>query len=124
MSSSLICFKTYDVRGQVPEEINDDIAYRIGRAYAKFLAPKTVVVGYDIRLSSKGLVVWVIWAQISHLGQDLTIIGIKYLLLTFLCHPRSWKTNWSVHSEVNLHSKLQDSNVFDEEWKAIIRSLT
>lgn len=49
---ALSCFKAYDVRGRIPDEINDDIAYRIGRAYAEFLAPKTVVVGYDIRLTS------------------------------------------------------------------------
>ena len=76
MSSSLICFKTYDVRGQVPEEINDDIAYRIGRAYAKFLAPKTVVVGYDIRLSSKGLVEALI-RGLRDSGVDVSNIGLS-----------------------------------------------
>ncbi len=43
--------------------------------------------------------------------------------LTFLRHPGSRKTNRSVHSEVNLLSQLQDSNVFDEEWKTAVRSL-
>jgi phosphomannomutase len=47
------CFKAYDVRGRIPDQLNEDIAYRIGRAYAAFLQPKQVVVGYDIRLSSK-----------------------------------------------------------------------
>ncbi|MCP5326516.1 MAG: phosphomannomutase [Oceanospirillaceae bacterium] len=50
--TALSCFKAYDVRGRIPDEINEDIAYRIGRAYAEFLSPKTVVVGYDIRLTS------------------------------------------------------------------------
>lgn len=50
--TTLTCFKAYDVRGRLPDELNEDIAYRIGRAYAEFLKPKTVVVGYDIRLTS------------------------------------------------------------------------
>lgn len=48
----LDCFKAYDVRGRIPDQINDDLAYRIGRAYAAFLQPKKVVIGYDIRLTS------------------------------------------------------------------------
>ena len=50
--TNLTCFKAYDVRGRIPDELNEDIAYRIGRAYAQFLKPKEVVVGYDIRLTS------------------------------------------------------------------------
>ena len=51
----ITCFKAYDVRGRIPDQLNEDIAYRIGRAYAAFLQPSTVVVGEDIRLSSPGL---------------------------------------------------------------------
>jgi len=54
--TKLTCFKAYDVRGRIPDELNEDIVYRIGRAYAQFLEsklkPKQVVVGYDIRLTS------------------------------------------------------------------------
>ena len=49
------CFKAYDIRGIVPDQLNDDIAYKIGRAFAEFLKPKTVVVGYDARLSSPSI---------------------------------------------------------------------
>ena len=49
----LTCFKAYDVRGQIPNQINADICYRIGRAYAQIIQPKNVVIGYDIRLTSK-----------------------------------------------------------------------
>jgi phosphomannomutase len=49
------CFKAYDIRGRVPDELNEDIAYRIGRAYAEFLRPKSVIVGRDIRISSEDL---------------------------------------------------------------------
>ena len=55
MSSALTCFKAYDIRGRVPDQLNEDIAYRIGRAYAQFLSPKKVVVGFDIRLTSEAL---------------------------------------------------------------------
>jgi len=53
--SAISCFKAYDLRGRIPDELNDDVAYRVGRGYAEFLAPKRVVVGRDIRLSSPGL---------------------------------------------------------------------
>ena len=48
-------FKAYDLRGRIPDELNEDVAYRVGRAYAEFLKPKKVVVGRDIRLSSEEL---------------------------------------------------------------------
>ncbi len=51
----LTCFKAYDIRGELGEELNTDIAYRIGRAYAEFLKAKTVVVGGDVRLTSEEL---------------------------------------------------------------------
>ena len=52
MTTAIDCFKAYDVRGRVPEEFNINIAYRIARAFAEFLSPKIVVVGFDIRLTS------------------------------------------------------------------------
>ena len=55
MSEELSCFKAYDVRGRVPDQLNKNIAYRIGRAYGQFLSPRKVVVGYDIRLTSQEL---------------------------------------------------------------------
>tara|TARA_B110000208_G_scaffold105151_1_gene130443 strand:+ start:173 stop:1528 length:1356 start_codon:yes stop_codon:yes gene_type:complete len=51
----LTCFKAYDIRGQLGVELNEDIAYRIGRAYAQFLDAKQVVIGGDIRLSTESL---------------------------------------------------------------------
>ena len=55
MSCKLACFKAYDIRGKLGEELNEDIAYRIGRAYGEYLRPKKVVVGGDVRLSSNDL---------------------------------------------------------------------
>ena len=53
MKEKLSCFKAYDVRGRVPDQLNADIAYRIGRAYAELIKPKKVIVGHDIRLTSE-----------------------------------------------------------------------
>ncbi|MEZ9464554.1 phosphomannomutase CpsG [Vibrio splendidus] len=58
--TKLTCFKAYDIRGQLGSELDNDIAYRIGRAYGQFLAHesesnKTVVVGGDVRLTSEEL---------------------------------------------------------------------
>jgi phosphomannomutase len=55
MTTELTCFKAYDIRGRVPDELNVDIAYAIGRAYAEVVKPKKVVVGSDIRLTSEEL---------------------------------------------------------------------
>ena len=49
------CFKAYDIRGRIPDELNPDIAYRIGQAYARHLSPGRVAIGRDMRLSSLDL---------------------------------------------------------------------
>ena len=51
--SNLSCFKAYDIRGKLGDELNPDVAYRIGYAYAKHLNAKRVVVGGDIRHTSE-----------------------------------------------------------------------
>lgn len=51
----LTCFKAYDVRGKLGDELNEEIAYGIGRAFAQHLNAKRVVVGADIRLTSESL---------------------------------------------------------------------
>lgn len=49
------CFKAYDIRGRLPEDLNPDIAWRIGRAFAAVVRPGSAVVGRDVRLSSPEL---------------------------------------------------------------------
>ena len=49
------CFKAYDIRGQIPNQLNPDIAYRIGNATAEFLGARKIILGRDIRLSSEEL---------------------------------------------------------------------
>ena len=48
----LSCFKAYDLRGRVPDQLNPPLAEKIGRAYVEITGAKKVIVGYDIRLSS------------------------------------------------------------------------
>lgn len=73
--SELSCFKAYDIRGRVPDQLNEEIAYRIGRAFVAFLQAKTVVVGHDIRLTSESLTKALVegltdgGADVLHIGQ-------------------------------------------------------
>ena len=53
--SKLLCFKACDIRGRLPDELNESIAWRIGRATAEYLKPEVIVVGRDARLSSLSL---------------------------------------------------------------------
>ena len=72
--SLLTCFKAYDIRGRVPEQLNEDIAYRVGRAYVEFLQAKTVIVGHDVRLTSENLASALIQG-ITDSGADVLFIG-------------------------------------------------
>jgi phosphomannomutase len=51
----LTCFKAYDVRGRVGEELNEAVAWRIGRAFGESLAARRAAVGRDARSSSPAL---------------------------------------------------------------------
>ncbi|MCP5172536.1 MAG: phosphomannomutase CpsG [Pseudomonadales bacterium] len=51
----ITCFKAYDIRGKLGSELNSEVAYRVGRAYAQWLKPETVIVGGDIRPTSEEL---------------------------------------------------------------------
>ena len=55
MPTTIDCFKAYDIRGRIPDQLNADVAYRIGNATAEFLDAKKLVLGRDIRLSSEKL---------------------------------------------------------------------
>lgn len=71
----LTCFKAYDVRGKLGEELNEDIAYRIGRAYGEFLKPKTIVLGSDVRLTSESLKL-ALAKGLQDAGTDVIDIGM------------------------------------------------
>jgi len=73
--TEIICFKAYDVRGKVPSELNEDIAYRIGRAYAAFADPRSVAVGRDVRTSSPSIAAALI-RGLEDEGVDVVDIGV------------------------------------------------
>ncbi|WP_437615204.1 phosphomannomutase CpsG [Erwinia sp. V71] len=74
--TALTCFKAYDIRGELGKELNDDIAYRIGRAYGEYLSPKTVVVGGDARLTSESLKM-ALAEGLMDSGSDVLDIGLS-----------------------------------------------
>ena len=68
-------FKAYDIRGVVPDELNPEIAHRIGNAFARFLKARTLVVGRDMRTHSPALSGAVI-EGIRDAGCDVLSIGL------------------------------------------------
>jgi phosphomannomutase len=72
---TITCFKAYDVRGRVPDQLNEEIARRIGRAYAEVVKPRQVVVGHDIRLSSEAIKAAVTQGLLEQ-GVDVYDIGL------------------------------------------------
>ncbi len=75
MPIKITCFKAYDIRGQIPNQLNTDIAYRIANATVEYLDAKTIVLGRDIRLSSEELADAVA-AGINDAGADVLDIGL------------------------------------------------
>ena len=71
MPKQITCFKAYDIRGQIPSQINPDVAYRIGNATAAFLKTEQIVIGRDMRLSSAELA--------DSVAKGLTDAGIEVL---------------------------------------------
>jgi phosphomannomutase len=69
------CFKAYDIRGQIPNELNAEICYRIGNATGEYLQAKTMVVGRDMRLTSLEFADAVISGLIDA-GVDVLDIGL------------------------------------------------
>ncbi len=74
MEITISCFKAYDIRGKVPSQLNEDVAYRVGRAFVEYLEAKTVVVGHDIRLTSESLTAALL-KGITDAGADAINIG-------------------------------------------------
>jgi len=69
--TALTCFKAYDVRGRLWEELNEDIVRRIARAFAEVLGAGRVAVGYDCRASS--------FALFTAVKQGLLQAGVEVL---------------------------------------------
>jgi len=71
----LTSFKAYDIRGRIPDEIDEQLACDIGRAYAQFVQPRKVAVGHDIRLTSPNLAA-ALARGLMQCGVDVFDIGL------------------------------------------------
>ncbi|MEQ1440693.1 phosphomannomutase [Fontimonas sp. SYSU GA230001] len=72
---SLACFKAYDIRGRVPDELSATVAYRVGLAYARRFAARRVAVGRDIRHSSRALLEHLALG-LNHGGAEVLDLGL------------------------------------------------
>ncbi|HVT36966.1 MAG TPA: phosphomannomutase, partial [Nevskiaceae bacterium] len=75
MTTKLAAFKAYDIRGRVPDELNADLAYRLGIAYAEQFSPKRVALGRDVRHSSEPLLHALAHGLVSR-GVEVLDIGL------------------------------------------------
>lgn len=75
MTLKIDCFKAYDIRGQIPNQFNVDIAYRVGNAAVEYLDAKTMVLGRDIRLTSTEFAD-AVSAGMREAGADVLDIGL------------------------------------------------
>lgn len=72
---SMKCFKAYDIRGRLPDELNETMANQIGRGYGQVIGGGEVVVGYDVRLTSPGLAA-ALSDGLTQAGCDVIDIGL------------------------------------------------
>ncbi|HET9997889.1 MAG TPA: phosphomannomutase/phosphoglucomutase [Nocardioides sp.] len=84
-------FKAYDVRGTVPDQVDEELARRTGAAFVQVVAATTVVVGHDMRPSSPGLAD-AFATGAAHAGADVVNIGLAstdglYFASGHLGHP-------------------------------------
>jgi phosphomannomutase len=68
-------FKAYDIRGKVPSELNNEMAYKIGKSFANYVSAKKIVIGYDIRKSSLELAEALI-NGLTDSGSDVINLGL------------------------------------------------
>tara|TARA_Y100000034_G_C6909547_1_gene423503 strand:+ start:9385 stop:10713 length:1329 start_codon:yes stop_codon:yes gene_type:complete len=78
-------FRAYDIRGTYPKEINEDIAYKTGKAFVKFLNCKHIVIGYDMRTSSIKLFKS-LTKGITDMGCDVTNIGLTSTPISYFAN--------------------------------------
>ena len=75
MYEELTCFKAYDIRGEIDININEEIAYRVGRSVAQHFNSKSIVVGFDARKTSPAFAK-AVGQGIMDAGSNLIDIGL------------------------------------------------
>ena len=73
---SINCFKSYDVRGKLGQDLNESIAYKIGNGFARYLDARRIVIGGDVRLSTEALKS-ALAKGITDFGADVVDIGLS-----------------------------------------------
>ena len=84
-------FKAYDIRGIYPEQINEEIVEKTGRAYATFLKPKRVVIGYDMRPHSIPI--------FNALAKGLTDLGVDVINIGMCSTPMTYFANGKLSAD-------------------------
>ena len=75
MRRAIGCFKAYDLRGRVPDELDEDIAWRVGRAFAAWRGARRVAIGRDVRASSDALAA-ALARGLNEGGADVADLGL------------------------------------------------
>lgn len=94
-------FKAYDIRGVYPTELNEDIAYKIGRAFVVYTKAKQVLVGRDSRLSSQPLKEAMVKGIVDQ-GADVVDIGLATTPMTNFLHAQyNYETSMQITASHN-----------------------
>ncbi len=109
-------FKAYDVRGIYPSELNEDIAYRTGKAYVKFLNAKKLIVGMDMRGSSYSLAN-ALMNGITEMGCDVEYVDLCTTPMTYFA-TQYYQTDGAVMVTASHNPKEYNGLKFSRE-KAI-----
>ncbi|WP_028585974.1 phosphohexomutase domain-containing protein [Desulfogranum mediterraneum] len=75
MSDSVRCFTAYDIRGKVPDDLDEELAALIGLAFIEHFAAKKIVLGHDMRLTSPAISRALTRAVLAR-GCDVVDIGL------------------------------------------------
>lgn len=110
----LKCFKAYDIRGRMPDELNEEMAERIGRAAAAYLRPQKMVIGRDIRLSSPALS--------RALARGLTESGVEVLDLGLCGTEEVYFATWHLQCDGGI-MVTASHNPADYNGLKLVRSL-
>lgn len=86
-------FKAYDIRGKFPEEVNEELAYRIGRVFPTLFNAKRVAVGHDIRLSGPDIQK-ALELGLTEMGCEVVDIGQCGTGNDLFCNSSSWFRWW------------------------------
>ncbi|MBU0716258.1 MAG: phosphomannomutase/phosphoglucomutase [Verrucomicrobia bacterium] len=87
-------FKAYDIRGVVGKDLDEDLAFKIGRAFASFLNCRRVVVGQDMRSSSA--------AMFQALARGLTQQGADVIRVGVCSTPMSYYANGKLGADASI----------------------